>query len=113
MTDLLKDFQARVQIATLNAYSLLDYQAGRVHYDVFKAFVLVNTTIDDMNAGFLEDWLDNNRQNKLPNGSSGSLFTGLTQFDNLFQYEDYTDEEYEAALAIHTTYMVPLTALAY
>ena len=62
---------------------------------------------------FFIDWVKSQEDNKLPNLSSGSFFTGLTDIDGLlnamnFESEDengeelYTDEEYEVAQKYHT-----------
>lgn len=62
---------------------------------------------------FFEQFLRDNEDNKLPNQSSGSFFTGLTDTDgilsamNFEQYDEetdeelYTDEEYRAAQDYH------------
>ena len=67
---------------------------------------------------FLEDWYNSQRNNELPNTSSGSFFTGLTDIDGLLSamnFEEYvefegesdsdemlyTDEEYDKAAAYH------------
>jgi hypothetical protein len=62
---------------------------------------------------FFIDWVKSQEDNKLPNLSSGSFFTGLTDIDGLlsamnFEEEDengeelYTDEELEEAVEYHT-----------
>ena len=62
---------------------------------------------------FFIDWVKSQEDNKLPNLSSGSFFTGLTDIDGLlsamnFESEDengeelYTDEEYEVAQKYHS-----------
>jgi hypothetical protein len=67
---------------------------------------------------FLEDWYKSQKNNELPNSSSGSFFTGLTDIDGLLSamnFEEelefdgesdedlylYTDEEYDKAVAYH------------
>jgi len=62
---------------------------------------------------FFEQFLRDNEDNELPNTSSGSFFTGLTDIDGLLsamnfeQYNEetdeelYTDEEYRAASDYH------------
>jgi len=65
------------------------------------------------NIGFFKEWIESQETNELPNSSSGSFFTGLTDVDGLlsamnFENEDengeelYTDEEYTAAQKYHT-----------
>ena len=65
------------------------------------------------NIGFFKEWIESQETNGLPNQSSGSFFTGLTDVDGLlsamnFENEDengeelYTDEEYTAAQRYHT-----------
>lgn len=68
---------------------------------------------------FFEQFLRDNEDNELPNSSSGSFFTGLTDIDGLLSamnFEEelefdgesdedlylYTDEEYDAAQKYHT-----------
>ena len=62
---------------------------------------------------FFKEWIESQKTNGLPNSSSGSFFTGLTDIDGLlsamnFEEEDengkelYPDEEYEAAQKYHT-----------
>ena len=62
---------------------------------------------------FFEQFLRDNEDNELPNTSSGSFFTGLTDIDGLLsamnfeQYDEetdeelYTEEEYRAASDYH------------
>ena len=62
---------------------------------------------------FFEQFLRDNEDNELPNSSSGSFFTGLTDIDGLLsamnfeQYDEetdeelYTEEEYRAASDYH------------
>ena len=65
------------------------------------------------NLKFFIDWVKSQEDNELPNQSSGSFFTGLTDIDGLlsamnFESEDengeelYTDEEYGVAQKYHT-----------
>ena len=63
---------------------------------------------------FFVDWVKSQEDNKLPNLSSGSFFTGLTDIDGLLSamnFEEYsketgedlyTDEELEEAVKYHT-----------
>lgn len=62
---------------------------------------------------FFEEWIEGEKNNKLPNSSSGSFFTGLTDIDGLLsamnfeEYDEetdeelYTNEEYDKAVAYH------------
>ena len=66
------------------------------------------------NIQFFIDWVKSQEDNELPNQSSGSFFTGLTDVDGLLsamnfeEYDEetdeelYTDEEYTAAQRYHT-----------
>ena len=66
------------------------------------------------NIGFFKEWIESQKNNELPNRSSGSFFTGLTDIDGLLsamnfeEYDEetdeelYTDEEYTAAQRYHT-----------
>ena len=63
---------------------------------------------------FFIDWVKSQKTNGLPNLSSGSFFTGLTDIDGLLsamnfeEYDEetdeelYTDEEYDEAQRYHT-----------
>mgnify|MGYP003632188495 CR=1 FL=1 len=62
---------------------------------------------------YYEEWVRENEDNDLPNTSSGSFFTGLTDIDGLLsamnfeEYDEetdvelYTKEEYNKAVAYH------------
>ena len=66
------------------------------------------------NIEFFKEWIESQETNGLPNRSSGSFFTGLTDIDGLLsamnfeEYDEetdeelYTDEEYTAAQRYHT-----------
>ena len=66
------------------------------------------------NIEFFKDYIKSQENNELPNSSSGSFFTGLTDIDGLLsamnfeEYDEetdeelYTDEEYTAAQKYHT-----------
>ena len=65
------------------------------------------------NIEFFKEWIESQETNGLPNSSSGSFFTGLTDIDGLLsamnfeEYDEetdeelYTDEEYDKAVAYH------------
>ena len=65
------------------------------------------------NIEFFEGWIKDQEDNELPNSSSGSFFTGLTDIDGLLsamnfeEYDEeteeelYTSEEYDKAVAYH------------
>ena len=70
------------------------------------------------NIEFFKEWIESQETNGLPNSSSGSFFTGLTDIDGLLSamnFEEelefdgesdedlylYTDEEYDKAVAYH------------
>ena len=65
------------------------------------------------NIEFFKDYIKSQKNNELPNSSSGSFFTGLTDIDGLLsamnfeEYDEetdeelYTDEEYDKAVAYH------------
>tara|TARA_Y100001973_G_scaffold12915_1_gene18059 strand:- start:38 stop:502 length:465 start_codon:yes stop_codon:yes gene_type:complete len=66
------------------------------------------------NIEFFKDYVKSQENNELPNSSSGSFFTGLTDIDGLLsamnfeEYDEetdeelYTDEEYDEAQRYHT-----------
>ena len=72
------------------------------------------------NIQFFIDWVKSQEGNELPNQSSGSFFTGLTDVDGLLsamnfeEYDEetdeelYTDEEYTAAQRYHTDRIKPI-----
>jgi hypothetical protein len=46
-----------------------------------------------MNPVFFEEWLEEQRENTLPNSSSGSFYTALTDVDNIFcNFESFCEE---------------------
>ena len=58
------------------------------------------------NLGFFEEWIESQKTNRLPNSSSGSFFTGLTDIDGLlsamnFEEDIYSDDEYTKASDYH------------
>jgi len=100
------------------AKELLAYQrtppSKRVWEDlVFDLLQLQKKTNIPTNFTFFKEWIESQKVNGLPNSSSGSFFTGLTDIDGLlsamnFDEEDdngeelYTSEEYDEAVEYHT-----------
>ena len=98
------------------AARLIDYQAnGGSWQDLMTDLIAMQkrSIITGSDIKFFIEWIESQEDNKLPNMSSGSFFTGLTDVDGLlsamnFENEDengeelYTDEEYEAAQKYHT-----------
>ena len=98
------------------AARLIDYQAnGGSWQDLMTDLIAMQkrSIITGSDIKFFIEWIESQEDNKLPNLSSGSFFTGLTDVDGLlsamnFENEDengeelYTDEEYEAAQKYHT-----------
>ena len=95
---------------------LIDHQANGGSWEDLTTDLIAmqeRSIIDRSTISFFIDWVKNQEWNKLPNSSSGSFFTGLTDIDGLlsamnFESEDengeelYTDEEYEVAQKYHT-----------
>jgi len=101
------------------AKELLAYQrtppSKRVWEDlVFDLLQLQKKTNIPTNFTFFKEWIESQKVNGLPNSSSGSFFTGLTDIDGLLSamnFEEYnketgedlyTDEEYDKAQKYHT-----------
>ena len=102
----------------INIKELLAYQrtspSKRVWEDLaFDLLQLQKKTNIPSSFSFFEEWVESQKVNGLPNGSSGSFFTGLTDIDGLLSamnFEEYdkktgedlyTDEEYDKAVAYH------------
>jgi len=98
------------------AARLIDYQAnGGSWQDLMTDLIAMQkrSIITGSDIKFFIEWIESQEDNKLPNLSSGSFFTGLTDIDGLlsamnFEEEDdngeelYTDEEYTSAQKYHT-----------
>ena len=101
------------------AKELLAYQrtppSKRVWEDlVFDLLQLQKKTNIPTNFTFFKEWIESQKVNGLPNSSSGSFFTGLTDIDGLLSamnFEEYnketgedlyTDKEYDKAQKYHT-----------
>jgi len=81
---------------------------------VADLMALQKQSIIPTNIKFFKEWIESQETNGLPNRSSGSFFTGLTDIDGLLsamnfeEYDEetdeelYTDEEYTAAQRYHT-----------
>ncbi len=111
-----KEWKYELDLNVEMAERLIDHQAnggswGDLTTDLIemqKQSIITGSVIK-----FFIEWIESQEDNKLPNLSSGSFFTGLTDIDGLlsamnFEEEDdngeelYTDEEYESAQKYHT-----------
>jgi len=100
MTEL--EIRDRATAARKTSDALLDHQAGNSSYDDFMKIVIeVASERDKTMLEAYKEFLENNRANALPNRSSGSLFTAIIDFDNLYTDDEITtDEEYDMAHGI-------------
>jgi len=84
---------------------LIAHQAKSKEYAIWEDLVAELKQINSkskipQNLKFWEEWIHSNKNNELPNSSSGSFFTGLTDLDGLltamnFDIEDvYSDDFY-------------------
>ena len=115
-----KEWKYELDLNVLMAAKLIDYQAkgnaNAVWEDLVADLVKLQkkSNIPTM-MKFFKEWIEGEKNNKLPNSSSGSFFTGLTDIDGLlsamnFEEVDeetgeelYTDEEYDEAVAYHNS----------
>ena len=114
-----KEWKYELDLNIEMAKELLAYQrtlpSKRVWEDfVFDLLQLQKKTNIPTSFTFFEEWVESQRTNELPNLSSGSFFTGLTDIDGLLSamnFEEYdkktgedlyTDEEYTKAQKYHT-----------
>ena len=111
-----KEWKYELDLNVEMAARLIDHQANGGSWEDLTTDLIAmqeRSIIDRSTISFFIDWVKNQEWNKLPNLSSGSFFTGLTDIDGLlsamnFESEDengeelYTDEEYEVAQKYHT-----------
>ena len=111
-----KEWKYELDLNVEMATRLIDHQANGGSWEDLTTDLIAmqeRSIIDRSTISFFIDWVKNQEWNKLPNSSSGSFFTGLTDIDGLlsamnFESEDengeelYTDEEYEVAQKYHT-----------
>ena len=91
---------------------LIAHQAKGEEYAVWEDLVaelkqINNKSKISQHFDWWEEWVQSNKNNKLPNSSSGSFFTGLTDIDGLltamnFEEDIYSDDEYTKASDYHT-----------
>ena len=113
-----KEWKYELDLNIRMAARLIDHQAKGNANAVWEDLVADLTYLQKKSKiptqmKFFIDWVKSQEDNKLPNLSSGSFFTGLTDIDGLlsamnFESEDengeelYTDEEYGVAQKYHT-----------
>jgi len=113
-----KEWKYELDLNIRMAARLIDHQAKGNANAVWEDLVADLTYLQKKSKiptqmKFFIDWVKSQEDNKLPNLSSGSFFTGLTDIDGLlsamsFEEEDengeelYTDEELEEAVEYHT-----------
>tara|TARA_Y100000593_G_scaffold89062_1_gene172452 strand:+ start:45 stop:449 length:405 start_codon:yes stop_codon:yes gene_type:complete len=86
-------------------HELMAHQEGQFDFDELKRRLLELSNSSEYvggGSGFYEEFIENNRDNDLPNQSSGSFLNALIDLDGLLYtmgYEDdkYTEEQYDAA----------------
>ena len=111
-----KEWKYELDLNVEMAARLIDHQANGGSWEDLTTDLIAmqeRSIIDRSTISFFIDWVKNQEWNKLPNLSSGSFFTGLTDIDGLlsamnFESEDengeelYTDEEYDVSQKYHT-----------
>ena len=114
-----KEWKYELDLNIRMAARLIDHQAKGNANAVWEALVadlihLQKKSKIPTQMKFFIDWVKSQKTNGLPNLSSGSFFTGLTDIDGLLsamnfeEYDEetdeelYTDEEYTAAQRYHT-----------
>ena len=114
-----KEWKYELNLNVRMAARLIDHQAKGNANAVWEDLVADLTYLQKKSKiptqmKFFIDWVKSQEDNKLPNLSSGSFFTGLTDIDGLLSamnFEEYsketgedlyTDEELEEAVEYHT-----------
>ena len=114
-----KEWKYELDLNVRMAARLIDHQAKGNANAVWEDLVADLTYLQKKSKiptqiKFFIDWVKSQEDNKLPNLSSGSFFTGLTDIDGLLSamnFEEYsketgedlyTDEEYDKAQKYHT-----------
>jgi hypothetical protein len=90
-----------IKNAKQNGLNWLDYQAGNMTKDVFRRLYIDNFNDEWVDSFMMIEWLEEEAfNNPLPNGSSGSTFTALTELDNLYyeMFEEGGDHEADEAM---------------
>jgi hypothetical protein len=115
-----KEWKYELDLNVLMAAKLIDHQAKGNANAVWEDLVADLVKLQEKSniptmMKFFKEWIEGEKNNKLPNSSSGSFFTGLTDIDGLlsamnFEEVDeetgeelYTDEEYDEAVAYHNS----------
>ena len=115
-----KEWKYELDLNVLMAAKLIDHQAKGNANAVWEDLVADLVKLQEKSniptmMKFFKEWVEGEKNNKLPNSSSGSFFTGLTDIDGLLsamnfeEYDEetgeelYTDEEYDEAVAYHNS----------
>ncbi len=113
-----EEVKHELELNALMAARLIAHQAKGREHAVWEDLVADLMTMARRSKipthfDFLEDYYKSQKNNELPNSSSGSFFTGLTDTDGLLsamnfeEYDEetdeelYTREEYDKAVAYH------------
>ena len=115
-----KEWKYELDLNVLMAVKLIDHQAKGNANAVWEDLVADLVKLQEKSniptmMKFFKEWIEDEKNNKLPNSSSGSFFTGLTDIDGLLsamnfeEYDEetgeelYTDEEYDEAVEYHNS----------
>ena len=115
-----KEWKYELDLNVLMAAKLIDHQAKGNANAVWEDLVADLVKLQEKSniptmMKFFKEWIEGEKNNKLPNSSSGSFFTGLTDIDGLLsamhfeEYDEetgeelYTSEEYDEAVAYHNS----------
>ena len=110
-----EEWKYELELNALMAARLIAHQANGGNWDdlVVDLVDLQKKSKISTHLDYFKEWVMEQESNKLPNQSSGSFFTGLTDIDGLLSamnfeeydretdIELYTDEEYQKASAYH------------
>ena len=99
----IEDIKYEIDIAFDLAKELLRYQKEEISWEEMKANMIklmYKSNISKGHEDYFIEFIDTNKDNKLPNSSSGSFFTALIDVDGIisnFEEETLSDDVFDQA----------------